>query len=214
MNNEERKIFVSNLGNPYTNPCSNKLKLLFNYISKENDIIKQFDMEDGIDTEAEAYIPDGVMIERLNDMEEYRIARTIFIYVQQMMSNGNLPRDKNYIKRLDEEQRRKHNKALISLLGFNEFAEQHELEKFYTGKQVNKSDIKDLGTGDIEARAEMTNFFLSLLNELSEYNIKELDNKTVRKQMKEVQDKINSTNKDYKIKKPFSNYNENVEFYK
>ena len=214
MNNEERKIFVSNLGNPYTNPCSNKLKLLLKYISKENDIIKQFDMQDGIDTESETYIPDGVMIERLNDMEEYRIARTIFIYVQQMMSDGNIPKDKNYIKHLDEDQRRKHNKALISLLGFNEFGEHYGLEKFYTGKQINKSDIRDLGTGDIEARTEMTNFFLSLLNELSEYNIKELENKIVRKQMQEVQDKINLTNKDYKIKKTFSNYNENIEFYK
>lgn len=211
---KKREQFMEDLGNPYVNPCSDNLKLLFEYINLENNIIRDFDEEDGIDVNSPDYVPESMMLKRLDDMEEYRMARTLLACVQKMIKDGLIHKDTEYVASLDRAQRRKHNKALTSLMGMNEFARKHGLREIYTGKLVDKKDIRDMGAGDLEARAEMTNFFLGLLNELSDFNIKQIQNSFVKQQLRDVQRKISTTCSKYDVKKPLSQYNGNIEFYR
>lgn len=213
MNDDSREKFVSDLGNPYTNPKSEELELLFQYIEKENEIITEFDKEDGIDVEAEDYVPDSMMMNRLSAMEDYRIAKTLLASVKKMMTDGLCGKNPEMVNSLDRDQRQKHNRALTSLMSMNEFAEKQGLPQLYTGKLVDKHDIRDLGTGNLEARIEMTNFFLGLLTQLSKYNVRELKNEYLKKQLKDVQRKMDATNSKYKVKKELSSYDSEIEFY-
>ena len=210
---DTREEFILNLGNPYTNYQSKELQLLFTYIEKENEIIKGFDKEDGIDIEAPDYVPNSMMMRRLSDMEDYRIAKTLLASVQKMIKDGVCEQNPVYIEALDREQRRKHNKALTSLMAMNEFAQKYNLEKIYTGKVVDKNDIRDLGSGDLDARKEMTDFFLGLLTQLSKYNIREMKNEQLKKQVSTIKRKMDSTSRDYKVKKELTSYNGEIEFY-
>ena len=210
---DTRENFVADLGNPYTNPISDDLKLLFTYISKENEIIKEFDKEDGINVEAPDYVPDSMMIRRVTDMEDYRIAKTLLVSVEKMIASSLCARNPEYVASLDREQRRKHNKALTSLIAMNNFAEKNNLEKIYKGKLVDEKDIRDLGSGDLEARKEMTDFFLGLLTQISKYRVRELENEVLKKQIKEVQRKMDSTNSQYNVKKELTEYDGEIEFY-
>lgn len=210
---DRREEFVSNLGNPYVNPKSKELELLFTYIQTENEMLRKFDEEDGIDVEAKDYVPNSIMMKRLEDMENYRIAKTLLASVQRMIKLGICNNNQEYIIYLDTEQRRKHNKALTSLMGMNEFAQKQGLDLIYTGKLVKKEDIRDLGTGDTEARKEMTNFFLGLLTELSKYNIRGLKNENMKKEIHDIQKKIETTSKDYNVKKGLASYEDEIEFY-
>lgn len=210
---ETREEFISNLGNPYINPQSKDLQLLFSYIKKENEVIMKFDKEDGIDVDAPDYAPDSMMMRRLSDMEDYRIAKTLLASVQKMVRDGLCSRNPVYIESLDREQRRKHNKALTSLMAMNDFAQKNNLEKIYTGKLVDSKDIRDLGSGDLEARREMTDFFLGLLTQLSKYNIQELKNEQLKKQVSTMQRKMDSTSRDYNVKKELTTYDGDIEFY-
>lgn len=214
MSDSKRESLLSDLGNPYTNPMSDRLKLLFQYMEKETEITKKFDQEDGIDITSEDYIPDSEMTKRLINMEKYRIARTIQASVQKMMRDGLIHRDPVYINQLDREQRSSHNNALMSLLGMCEFAERQGLPPIYTGKRVDKHDIIDMGSGNLDARREMTNFFLGLLDELSEYNIRGIENKHTRKQLSDIQTTIMKTNSKYNVKHQLTGYDDEIEFYK
>lgn len=213
MSEETRDKFISDLGNPYTNPKSEELSLLFQYIEKENEIIIEFDKEDGIDVEAEDYVPDSMMTNRLSAMEDYRIAKTLLANVKKMINDGICHENIDMVSSLDRDQRQKHNRALTSLMGMNEFANKHGLPELYTGKLVDKNDIRDLGSGDLEARKEMTNFFLGLLTQISKYNIRELKNEHLKKQIRDVQRKMDSTNSKYKVKKELTSYDGEIEFY-
>ena len=211
--NDKRENFISDLGNPYQNPKSEHLELLFKYIEKENEIVKKFDIEDGIDVDSPDYVPDIQMMERLSVMEDYRIAKTLLASVLKMIEDGLCGRDPLYIEHLDRDQRRKHNQALTALMAMNDFAEKHNLEKLYTGKLVNAEDIRDLGTGNIEARIEMTNFFLGLLTELSSYRIRDLKNEQLKQQLSTLQRKMDTTVSQFKVKKELTSYESDIEFY-
>ena len=154
-----------------------------------------------------------MMMRRLSDMEDYRIAKTLLASVQKMIKDGVCEQNPVYIEALDREQRRKHNKALTSLMAMNEFAQKYNLEKIYTGKLVDKNDIRDLGSGDLDSRKEMTDFFLGLLTQLSKYNIREMKNEQLKKQVSTIKRKMDSTSRDYKVKKELTSYNGEIEFY-
>ena len=109
---DRREEFVSNLGNPYVNPKSKELELLFTYIQTENEMLRKFDEEDGIDVEAKDYVPNSIMMKRLEDMENYRIAKTLLASVQRMIKLGICNNNQEYIIYLDTEQRRKDIQAL------------------------------------------------------------------------------------------------------
>lgn len=213
MNDDSREKFVSDLGNPYANPKSNDLELLFQYIEKENEIVTEFDKEDGIDVEAEDYVPESMMINRLSAMEDYRIAKTLLANVKKMITDGLCHRNPQMVNSLDRDQRQKHNRALTSLMAMNEFAKKEGLPEIYTGKLIDKHDIVGLGTGNLDARIEMTNFFLGLLTQISKYNVRELKNDQLKKQIKDVQKKMDSTNSTYKVKKELTSYDGEIEFY-
>lgn len=213
MNDDSREKFVSDLGNPYINPKSKDLELLFQYIEKENEIVIEFDKEDGIDVEAEDYVPESMMMNRLSAMEDYRIAKTLLANVKKMITDGLCGKNPEMVNSLDRDQRRKHNRALTSLMAMNEFAEKQGLSQIYTGKLVDKHDIEDLGSGDLDARKEMTNFFLGLLTQISKYNIREIKNEQLKKQIKDVQKKMDATNSTYKVKKELTSYDGEIEFY-
>lgn len=214
MSNDQRESLLSDLGNPYTNPMSDRLKLLFQYMEKETEIVKRYDEEDGIDINAEDYKPDSEMTKRLISMENYRIARTIQASVQKMIRDGLIHKDPVYVNQLDRDQRSAHNNALMSLIGMCEFAERQGLPPIYTGKLVDKHDILGMGAGNLDARREMTNFFLGLLNELSDYNIRSIENEHTRQQLSGIQTSMMKTNSRYNVKHQLSGYDDEIEFYK
>lgn len=211
--NDTREEFIADLGNPYINPTTEELELLFSYIEKENEIVKEFDKEDGIDVESDSYVPDSMIIKRLSIMEDYRVAKTVLASVNKMIKEGLVSKDIDYVASLDEKQRRKHNNALTALMGMNDFARRNGLKEIYTGELVDKNDIIGLGIGNLDARIEMTNFFLNLLTQVSTYNIREIKNQQMKKQLNSIQKKIDKTNVDYKVKKELKTYDGEIEFY-
>lgn len=98
-------------------------------------------------------------------------------------------------------------------MGMNDFARRNGLKEIYVGKLVDKNDIIGLGSGNLDARIEMTNFFLNLLTQVSAYNIREIKNQQMKKQLNSIQKKIDKTNVDYKVKKELNAYDGEIEFY-
>ena len=150
MNNSKEQ-FKADLGNPYTNPVSDKLQLLFDYMSKEAELRRQWDKEDGIDVDAPDYKPESTVMQGVMGFEKYRRAYTESMYLDVLARNG-VPKNPTLTQELDRKQREAHNAALTYLLGFKELSKVLNLEPFYTGEEVSKESIRGMGSDNSPAR--------------------------------------------------------------
>lgn len=181
------------------------VELIKMYINKEKEITKQFDKEDGIDVESEEYEPKAeVTLMRIMSFLSYRELRTKQAYTAQM-SKGN--KDRTVMERLaqfDKDRREKHNLALTSLNGLVDFANKYNLEPIYTGKRLSTEEIKDFGSGTYETRLEMTEAFLQILIDLGNYSTRECADKSLKKDLEEIKDKMYNFSRDYGVKQELS----------
>lgn len=181
------------------------VELIKMYINKEKEITKQFDKEDGIDVKSEDYEPKAeVTLMRIMSFLSYRELRTKQAYTAQM-SKGN--KDRTVMERLaqfDKDRREKHNLALTSLNGLVDFANKYNLEPIYTGKRLSTEEIKDFGSGTYETRLEMTEAFLQILIDLGNYSTRECADKSLKKDLEEIKDKMYNFSRDYGVKQELS----------
>ena len=183
------------------------------YINKEKEITKQFDKEDGIDVKSKDYEPKAeVTLMRIMSFLSYRELRTKQAYTAQM-SKGN--KDRTVMERLaqfDKDRREKHNLALTSLNGLVDFANKYNLEPIYTGKRLSTEEIKDFGSGTYETRLEMTEAFLQILIDLGNYSTRECADKSLKKDLEEIKDKMYNFSRDYGVKQELSHDDGNILF--
>ena len=211
MSNSKEQ-FQANLGNPYTNPMSDELKLLFEYMEKESEYLTQLDKEDGIDVDSPDYKPESTVFTKIMSFEKYRRAYTMSMYQDFLIRDG-VARDAALSAELDKNQREAHNAALTHLLGFKNLSNLLHLEPLYKGEEVSKESIKGLGSDYSDARKEMTDFFLKLISEFSDYNVRELENEHVRNYAQEFQRTIRKNDHDFRVKDGgLKEYHGDIEF--
>ena len=207
-----KENFQSNLGNPNVNPMSDNLKLLFEYMDKEMEMNRQFDKEDGIDIDAPDYVPECTTLTRVLSFEKYRRAYTETMYQDFLVKSG-CKKNPTVTAELDRNQRQAHNSALSHLLGFKNLGKALGLKPLYEGAEVSKESIRGMGSDHSDARKEMTDFFLKIITELSNFNIKEIENKIIRENAQTIADSIRKDNHDFRVKDDgLKEYHGDIEF--
>ena len=209
---DSKEEFQSELGNSNVNPMSDKLKLLFEYMEKETELNRQFDKEDGIDVDAPDYTPECTTLTRVLSFERYRRAYTETMY-QDFLVKAGFKKNPSLTEELDRNQRQAHNSALSHLLGFKNLSKTLGLEPLYKGAEVSKESIRGMGSDHSDARKEMTDFFLKLITELSDYNIQEIENKYLKENTQSIKDTIRKDNHDFRVKDDgLTEYHGKIEF--
>lgn len=72
---------------------------------------------------------------------------------------------------IDHDRRSDHNLALNGMLGFDLIQKKYNLEPLYTGAKLTEDEIEGHYGYTYDARMEMTDWFLSLLNEIDDLSI-------------------------------------------
>ena len=207
-----KEQFSASLGNPYAKPMSDDLKLLFTYMEKEAELIKKFDKDDGIDVDAPDYKPHSVVMDRLLGFENYRKAYTESMYQNMLVMKG-VARNATVTESLDRNQREAHNTALTYLLGFKQLGKVLGLEPLYKGEEVSEESIVGTHSDHSPARKEMTNFFLNLITELSEYNVLEIENEILRENAFEIKRTMQKDDHAFRVKDGgLKKYHGDIEF--
>lgn len=209
---ETKEQFQAELGNTNVNPMSDNLKLLFQYMDKEAEMNRQFDKEDGIDVDAPDYKPESTVLKRILSFEKYRRAYTESMY-QDFLVQAGYKKNPSLTEELDRNQRQAHNSALSHLLGFKNLSKVLGLEPLYKGAEVSKESIKGMDSDHSDARKEMTDFFLKLITELSDYNVREIENNYLRENALTIRNTIRKDNHDFRVKDDgLKEYHGDIEF--
>ena len=209
---DQKEQFMLDLKNPNVNPMSDSLKLLFEYIDKETEYNRKMDIEDGIDVNAPDYEPECTTLTRILSFEKYRRAYTETMY-QDFLVKAGCKKDPSLTEKLDNNQRQAHNSALSHLLGFKNLGKTLGLQPLYTGAEVSKESIYGMGSDHSPARKEMTDFFLKLIVEFSNYNIREIENKYLRENAQSIKNTIRKDDHDFGVKNDgLTEYHGDIEF--
>lgn len=190
------------------------VELLLKYIEKEKEINKAFDEEDGIDINASNYKPSAeVTIRRIMNLLAYREVRVKQAYVSKM-NVGNNSRDiRAILAGLDKDRREKHNLALSSLKGLVEFAKKNNLEPIYTGNILSEKEIEEHKPSSYDVRQEMTDAFLKILKDLSDYSIRNFDVRENNKELKYIHNRLYEIEGDYSVKQELIKDDGDILFY-
>ena len=190
---------------------TNSVDLIMQYMEKEKDENRMFDEADGIDIYAEDYKPEAdAIIRMIENMLKYRELRTEQAFVSKMNSGNNSREIREKLAELDKDRREKHNLALSSLKGLNEFAKRYGLEPIYTGRELTEEQIESHDSATYDTREEMTDAFLKLLIDIEKSAIEEYGNSKV--EMMKLQKDIDKTKRQYGVKKELEHDDGNIEF--
>lgn len=177
------------------------ISIILEYIKKEQEISRIYDKEDGIDVDAEEYVPEAeVTIKRIENLLAYRELRTRQAYVAMICRGNNTRTIRERLAKIDKDRREKHNLALTSFKGLIEFAKKYNLEPIYTGNILSEKDIESHNPQTYDVRKEMTDAFLELLKDLGEYSTRQITDKNARKDIEKIQNRIFKNQRDYAIK--------------
>ena len=179
---------------------SKSVELIIKYIEKEKELNIMFDKEDGIDVDAEDYKPTEnlITIDRLKNLLSYRTLRTRQAYISKISNGDNSRKTREMLVEIDKDRRDKHNLALSSFKGLNEFAKKYGLEPLYKGKMLTEEQIDSHDPSTYDIRKDMTDAFLKILIELGNYSARE--NFKGAKEIETVQDEIYRVERDYGVK--------------
>ena len=178
------------------------IELLMQYMNKEIEINKEFDEEDGIDTTSEDYEPsyDSMKL-KIESFINYRDIRTKQFWVSKLY-NGMESRKKASLRVELDEERRRHNAALTSLVGLCKFGEKFGLPKIYEGSLLTTNEIENHESKNYDKRKEMTDFFLKLVNDVNEVYIdREVVSISENKFITDLKQQIYKTDRDYGVEK-------------
>lgn len=190
---------------------TNSVDLIMQYMEKEKNENRMFDEADGIDIYAEDYKPEAdAIIRMIENMLKYRELRTEQAFVSKMNSGNNSREIREKLAELDKDRREKHNLALSSLKGLNEFAKRYGLEPIYTGRELTEEQIESHDSATYDIREEMTDAFLKLLIDIEKSAIEEYGNSKV--EMMKLQKDIDKTKRQYGVKKELEHDDGNIEF--
>lgn len=177
------------------------VSIILSYIQKEQEITRMYDKEDGIDVNAEDYVPEAdITIRRIECLLAYRELRTKQAYTAKIVRGNNTRTVRERLATLDRDRREKHNLALTSFKGLIEFAKKYNLEPIYTGNILSEEEIESHSSDTYDVRKEMTDSFLKLLKDLGNYSTRQIIDKNVRKDIEKVQNRIFKNQRDYGIK--------------
>ena len=187
------------------------INLILQYIEKEKEENRRYDEEDGIDVNAEDYKPEAdAIIMMIENMLKYRELRVEQAYISKMNMGNNSREFREKAVELDKDRREKHNLALTSLKGLNEFAKKYNLEPIYEGRVLTDEQIDSHDKFTYDVREEMTDAFLKMLIELGNFSIeKEVNSK---EEIMKLQRRIDKTERKYGVKRELEHDDGDIEF--
>lgn len=181
------------------------VELIKKYINKEKEIAMKFDETEGIDIYAEDYKPEAsVTISRIMNLLAYRELRTKQAYTSKICQGNNDRATRERLAKFDKDRREKHNLALTSLNGLVDFAEKNNLEPIYTGNRLSEKEIEEHKAESYDTRLEMTDAFLQILIDLGNYSTRECADKSLKKDLESIKDKMYKFSRDYGVTQELS----------
>ena len=187
------------------------INLILQYIEKEKEENRRFDEEDGIDVYAEDYKPEaGAIIMMIENMLKYRELRVEQAYISKMNMGNNSREFREKATELDKDRREKHNLALTSLKGLNEFAKKYNLEPIYEGRVLTDEQIDSHDKFTYDIREEMTDAFLKMLIELGNFSMEKAVNS--KEEIMKLQRRIDKTERKYGVKRELEHDDGDIEF--
>lgn len=181
------------------------VELIKKYINKEKEIAMKFDESEGIDIYAEDYEPEAsATIRRIMNLLAYRELRTKQAYTSKICQGNNDRATRERLAKFDKDRREKHNLALTSLNGLVDFAEKNNLEPIYTGNRLSEKEIEEHKAESYDTRLEMTDAFLQILIDLGKYSTRECADKSLKKDLESIKDKMYKVSRDYGVTQELS----------
>ena len=111
-----------------------------------------------------------------------------------------------------KERRRKHNSALTAFNGLIDFAKKIGIKPIYEGETLTEEEIESHDNSKYDTRTEMTNAFLKVLNELGEYSAIDCPHKDAKKELMDLQKRMDKVRRTYGIKKELQYDDGDIEF--
>lgn len=171
-------------------------------IEREEEEIKKFDEEDGVDISDPNYKPESLIVTCLKHFENYRAVRTEEAYTAISLRTSDVsPRRKvEILNGLDHKRRRTHNLALSGVNILNRLLERYGFEKLYTGPTMDDKEINDHNNFDVIKA--YTDFFFDVINSVEDVSISQIAERSQvsADKLGEVKRNINKTKRDWGVK--------------